>query len=261
MAAVFIAVALGELGEPAPMWQYAEVAHAEAERLHLPYPLMVIDATIVTWEAQAGRPDRAQELVRSVSEQSRQLRVTQAELGEVGAVVASQIWDGRAGEAAAITGALDIGYLPTTAATVALLHRAGRSEEALAFAASHRVDLEPDNWFSLINWALAAETALVTGDAALAASAYDLLAPFAGYTTSGRAPGSARSTPSSAWPRPPSATSCWPRGTPTTPPGCARSGRSRWSRAGCATSETGTGSELRPRGGTPPARDGRTRAG
>ncbi len=182
VAAVFTAVALGELGDPVPMRRHAEMAHDEAVRLHLPYPLMVVDATLVTWEAQAGRTDRVRELVESVTEQSRQLRVTQAELGELGAVVAAQVWDGRTDEAAALTGVLDIGYLPTVAATVALLARAGQRDEALAFAAAHHIDLEPDNWFSLINWAFAAEAASVTGDAALAAAAYDRLAPFAGYT-------------------------------------------------------------------------------
>ncbi len=182
VAGAFQTIGHGELGEPGPMRACAEATRAEAERLHLPYPHMVVDALLIPWEAQAGRLDRAAELVRSVREKTAQLRVLQAELGVVGAIVSLQIWNGQEAESAAVTALLEDEYLPTTAATVALLDRAGRPAEARAFADDHAIHLDQENWFSLLNWSFAAEVALVLGDTALAAAAYDLLAPFVGYS-------------------------------------------------------------------------------
>ena len=53
-----------------------------------------------------------------------------------------------------------------------------------AHAAEHPVVLDEVDWFSLMNWACAAEAALGLGDTELAAAAYEKLAPYAGRVAS-----------------------------------------------------------------------------
>ena len=67
-------------------------ARAEALRLHLPYPQMVLDALFVPWLAEDGRFEEAEELMASVRGLSGQLRIVQAALAEVGALTSIQIW-------------------------------------------------------------------------------------------------------------------------------------------------------------------------
>ncbi len=190
VARALTAVALGELGRPAEMWPLADETAADAERLHLPYPRLVLDSMRVAWHAESGRLDRARALAGELVLISRDLRMPQAALAEAGVTVAIQIWDGRQSDAAAITGMLEDEYLPTAATTISLLDRAGRTEEARSFAAEHDVELDQDNWFSVLNWAFAAQAAAVTDDRALATAAYDRLAPLATFhAAAGAGPG------------------------------------------------------------------------
>ena len=84
----------------------------------------------------------------------------------------------------------------TVAGVPAPARRPGRGAGARGRAP---VVLDQVDWFSLINWACAAEAALGLGDAELAAAAYEKLAPYAGRVASpGSGTRSDRSTPS--WP-------------------------------------------------------------
>lgn len=183
------AVALGELGEPGRMWPLAVQVAADAARLHLPYPHMVLDSMRVAWHVESDRLADGERLAEEVTTLSRELTMPQATLAEIGVVVAVQTWSDP-GAAAAITAMLVDEYLPTSAATVTLLERAGRHEEALAHLAAHPVDLGQDNWFSMLNWSCAAYVAAISGDAGLAAAAYERIAPYAGYhAAAGSGPG------------------------------------------------------------------------
>jgi hypothetical protein len=108
----------------------------------------------------------------------------QTEDAVAGAVVTLRLWQGRPEEVAPVLFALEDGPLPTTSTLLVFLIRAGRVEEARAHAASHPVDLSGDDWFSMLNWACAAEAALGLGDKDLAAAAYARLAPYEGRVAS-----------------------------------------------------------------------------
>jgi len=118
----------------------------------------------------------------SVRVLSGQLRIIQAALAEVGALTSIQMWKDQVAEVAAVLEVVEDEALPMVAAVVTMMFRAGMEDEARAFAAANVIDLDQDNWFSLLNWCSAAEAGLVLGDRALAAAAYDVLAPYAGHS-------------------------------------------------------------------------------
>ena len=61
MAATLTAVAHGECGHVPEMWAIAAEARAQAERLHLPYGLVVLDTLELPWLVMAGRFDEGEE--------------------------------------------------------------------------------------------------------------------------------------------------------------------------------------------------------
>ena len=71
--------------------------------------------------------------------------------------------------------------MPVTAIIIAMLLRSGRAEEAAAHYAAHPIDVSTDDWFSTLNWGMAAEVALAMDDHALAADVYARLAPYAAH--------------------------------------------------------------------------------
>lgn len=180
VADTLVAVALGESGRVAEMWELGRAARAEADRLHLPYCQLVLDALFVPWLVQAGRTQEAMAYVDNTVRLAREMRVGQAALAELGAVVSVYMWTGRNEELAGMMQLAEDEVLPMVAATTVTLDRAGRTDEAVEHARTHTVDLAQDNWFSMLNWCCAAEVALLTGDRELATATYDLLAPYAG---------------------------------------------------------------------------------
>jgi hypothetical protein len=182
VARTLAAVAHGELGQAEEMWRVALPARADAVRLHLPYPQLVLDALLVPWLAEDNRFDEAALMVESTRRLSGRLRLVQAGLAELGAVISLNVWRGQAAQVADLMELAQDDALPMEAATVVMMWRAGREDRAHAYAAAATFDLEQDNWFSMLNWACAAETALVLGDRDLAVAAYDRLAPFPGYS-------------------------------------------------------------------------------
>ena len=108
--------------------------------------------------------------------------------------------------------------MPVTAIIIAMLLRSGRAEEAAAHDAAHPIDVSTDDWFSTLNWGMAAEVALVTDDHALAADVYARLAPTPVTSARpGRATQPARSTPSWRSLRQPSENGAQATTTPTGP--------------------------------------------
>ncbi|MFN8192935.1 MAG: hypothetical protein U0R80_01465 [Nocardioidaceae bacterium] len=77
---------------------------------------------------------------------------------------------------------LEDGPLPATTTLTTYMLRAGQVDEARDYLAAHPADLDPVNWFSLLNWSCAAETAAGLEDRDLAARAYELLTPYAGLS-------------------------------------------------------------------------------
>jgi Bacterial transcriptional activator domain/AAA ATPase domain len=182
VSACLRAVALGELGRPAEMWRAVEVARVEAERLHIAYGLMVLENLLLPWLAMAGRFEECEATVQRIRELDAQIALEQSEDVTAGAFITLSFWRRDTGQAATMLQSMEGGPYPITATVVAFLFRGGEEERARAYYADHRIDLETDDWFSMLNWGMAAETALDVGDADLGAAAYAKLVPYVGMT-------------------------------------------------------------------------------
>ncbi|MDP3893387.1 BTAD domain-containing putative transcriptional regulator [Nocardioides sp.] len=175
-----MAVVLGELGRPEEMWRVIAEVEGEAERLRLPYALLVLDTLVIPWLAMAGRSTACARHVERLVGLGSQISLEQAREGQIGAMISQALWQGRASEAADLLGLLVGGPFPITGILVSALWRAGREEEARAFAAEHPFDLDPEDWCSMLAWCFAGESALYLQDGALGAATYARLAPYAG---------------------------------------------------------------------------------
>ncbi|WP_191908019.1 BTAD domain-containing putative transcriptional regulator [Nocardioides cynanchi] len=180
VSACLRAVAFGELGRPAEMFRAAEVARAAAERLRIPYGLLVIDNLLLPWLAMAGRFDDCAATFERIKALDAQISLDQSEAATAGAFVVVATWRGEAGEAAAILQSMEGGPFPVTATIVSTLWRGGQEDAARAHYAAHDVDLSPEDWFSLLNWGMAADVSLHLDDPVLADTAYARLLPHAG---------------------------------------------------------------------------------
>jgi DNA-binding SARP family transcriptional activator len=180
VSACLRAVVYAELGRPAEMFTAAELARREAERLRIPYGLLVIDNLLLPWLAMAGRFDECDATFERIKALDAQISLDQSEAATAGAFVVVATWRGDAGEAAAILQSMEGGPFPVTATVVSYLWRSGQEEQARAHYAAHPVDLSPEDWFSLLNWGMAADVSLHLADPALAADAYARLLPHAG---------------------------------------------------------------------------------
>jgi DNA-binding SARP family transcriptional activator len=180
VSACLRAVVYGELGRPAEMFAAADVARREAERLRIPYGLLVIENLLLPWLAMAGRFDECDAAFERVKTLDAQISLDQSEAATAGAFVVVATWRGDVGEAAAILQSMEGGPFPVTATVVSYLWRSGQEDAARAHYEAHPVDLTPEDWFSLLNWGMAADVSLHLGDASLAADAYARLLPRAG---------------------------------------------------------------------------------
>ncbi len=176
------AVALSELGRAEELWGAVAEARAEAERLRIPYGLLVLDNLVVPWLAMAGNRVAAQEALRRMREVAIRTGMEQADDAVGGSEVALALWGGDTRRMADAFAEMEGGPFPMTAVVAACLWQAGAEEEASAYLASHTIDLGPDDWFSPLNWGNAGLVALLSGDAALGAEVYARLAPLAGQS-------------------------------------------------------------------------------
>ncbi|HEY7717739.1 MAG TPA: BTAD domain-containing putative transcriptional regulator [Pedococcus sp.] len=174
----------GELGLVDRMWDSAAKARDLAERVRLPYGLLVLDGLELPWLAMAGRFEEAQAHMERIQRLDQQLSLPQSADATAGALVALMLWQGRSAEVATLLAALEEGPLPVTSSRLVFLLRGGEEAQARDLHARLPVSLEGDDWFSMLNWCAAAEAALWLGDRELAAAAYDRIAPFAGRSCS-----------------------------------------------------------------------------
>jgi hypothetical protein len=130
----------------------------------------------------AGRFDECEVIVERIRTLDAQISLEQSEDVAAGVLVTLALWRKVTDEAVAILESMEGGPFPISASVVAFLWRGGQEDRARAYYAEHPVDLETDDWFSLLNWGMAAEAALEMGDAELAAAAYAKLEPFAGMS-------------------------------------------------------------------------------
>ena len=175
------AVVAIQLGEIELMETLATVARRRAEAQRNLYALVVLDTLEVSWLSMRGEFERATEAAAHLQATGDKMGLAQQDDAVAGAVLSIQLWRGE------YDGLLDMlrsmregNVLPLDAGLLALLVRAGRLDEARAFRAEVDIDLGGDTWFSLLPWALGAESSLALGDRDLAATTYQLLAPHAG---------------------------------------------------------------------------------
>ena len=189
VAATMRAVALGELGRAAAMWDAARTAADAAERLHIPFGLLVLESLTLPWAAMAGDAGRvAGQLGRIVALQER-MALHESDDAVFVAQLAVVFWDvgpedavgpDAVGAMVAALAEADGPEVPLAGTAAALLLRRGDAPAARALLAEHPVRTGLDDPSSTLSWALAAEVALHLGDRTLAADVRGRLTPYAG---------------------------------------------------------------------------------
>jgi DNA-binding SARP family transcriptional activator len=174
----------GERGEVEQMWEAASTARAQATRLRVPYGLMLLEALELPWLAMAGRFDQAEGRLERLGTLLERMSVPQNHATLVGATISLRLWQGRGAELAAALDGLAEDPLPVISTIAAVLVRSGRVEAARELVARHPVQIQLDDWMSLLVWGTAAEIGAWLGDRALAAAAYEKLSPYAGMVAS-----------------------------------------------------------------------------
>ena len=177
------AVVAGELGLVEEMWEHSVVARDWAQRLRLPYGLIVLDSMELPWLAMAGRFDECVERMEDIVRLDQEMTLSQTEDATAGALMSLRLWQDRSLEVAPVLEQFaEHSVLPVTSTMLVFWLRAGEVERAREYADTHTVRVDDDDWFSMLNWCAAAEASLGLGDPAMASSAYERLAPFAGYS-------------------------------------------------------------------------------
>lgn len=168
-------------GEIELMEALAASARRRAEAQRNLYALVVLDTLAVSWLAMRGEFERATEAALHLQATGEKMGLSQQDDAVAGALLSIQLWRGEYdGLLTMLRSMRDDEVLPLDSGLLALLVRAGHLEEARALRAEVDIDLGGDTWFSLLPWALGAESALALGDRDLAAATYALLAPHAG---------------------------------------------------------------------------------
>jgi DNA-binding SARP family transcriptional activator/tetratricopeptide (TPR) repeat protein len=177
-------VALNELGRPAEMFEEIAVARAEAERLRIPYGLIVLDGLALSWLALAGRFDECDQILERIERLDAQMSLEHSGDAKASAYLSMLRWQGRDVELAQVLAEIAESPFPISAALAAATWRAGDHDAARTYAEAHPPEFGHDDWFTEFAWAHTAELALYLGDAELGKKVGDLLAPLAGESVS-----------------------------------------------------------------------------
>jgi len=169
-----------ETGRPADMWAEYPVVRTEAERLRLPFGLIVLDVLVLPWLAMAGRFDECHDLLAGIERLDAQMSLEQAGDAVASAMLSLARWQARTDELVPLFVEMAAGPYPVNASVAAMMWHAGREDDARTWLETHPPELDHDDWFSSLAWAHSAEVALYVGDAELGARVVELLAPFTG---------------------------------------------------------------------------------
>jgi hypothetical protein len=175
-------VACGEIGRVDEMWSLQAEAHERAERLRLPYALLVLDNLAIAWKAMAGEFEECERLLGELHRLAAQLSLPQTEDALAGAQMVVLAW--RRQEETILPWLLELaleGPMPSSVNYLQFLLRAGHRDAAIEWAVKHPPVIKRDDWFSMFFWGSAAEVAIGIDDADLGARAYGELAPYAGW--------------------------------------------------------------------------------
>lgn len=183
VCATLHAAVLSEVGRAEEMWTAIATARAAAQEQRIAFGELVLGGLEIPWHAMAGRFDECERLLAEIHELGHRLSHHNVEESAAASMLAICLWEGRPGEMVPVLEAFDETAYPFSASVAVYLWRAGEQDKARAVHAERGAPLDHDNDISLLAWAHAAELALYLGDPALAAGAYERLAPLAGLNT------------------------------------------------------------------------------
>jgi hypothetical protein len=175
------AIVLGELGCVDRMHAVLERACALAERLHLPYLLIVLGCLHAPWLAMRGRDAEAEAVLEQVRRLAETSSLPQSDDGVTGASLVVRVHQGdgpAVGEGLRALGQRS--ELPLTSVLCTVLLRLDLPDLARDVLAHSRIDLDQDDWFALLTWCTACEVAAGLGLPELGAEAYARALPYAG---------------------------------------------------------------------------------
>ena len=89
------AVVARELGLVEEMWEHAAVARDEAERLRLPYGLIVLDSLALPWLAMPGRFEECEERMADIRVRRPADDAWPSRGRHAGALMSLRLWQGR----------------------------------------------------------------------------------------------------------------------------------------------------------------------
>jgi DNA-binding SARP family transcriptional activator len=177
-------VALGELGRPAEMFEAIAEARAEAERLRIPYGLIVLDGLQLSWLALAGRFADCEEVLGRIERLDEQMSLEHSGDAKASAHLSMLRWQGRDAELLELLESIADSPFPLSSSIAAAKWRAGDREGAREYAAAHPPEFDHDDWFTQFCWAHTAELALYLEDEDLGRKVGDLLSANAGQSIS-----------------------------------------------------------------------------
>jgi len=177
-------VALNELGRPAEMFEEIVAARAEAERLRVPYGLIVLDGLALSWLALGGRFDECEQVLERIERLDAQMSLEHSGDAKASAYLSMLRWQARDSELVSVLETIADSPFPIASSLAAAMWRAGDRDQARAYAEAHPPELDHDDWFTRFAWAHTAELALYLGDADLGKRVGALMAPYAGQSIS-----------------------------------------------------------------------------
>ncbi len=156
-------------------------AREQAVRERHLYALLFLDGLEIPWLAMRGDFVRLDELLADMAKVHERTSVRQSGDALMGAMLMRIMWGRQEEELRAALSQIDgVTVMPVDTSVAALMCRVGRVDDAREYLEGRTIDLSPHWWFSTMVSALAAEAALYTGNAALAADAYASMTEFRG---------------------------------------------------------------------------------
>lgn len=176
----FRAIAGLETGRIAAMWRDVAEARRDAERLRLPYPLVVLNGIELPWRAMQGRFAEAEDLLAEAAALAARTSLPAKEYFVL-APVFVRLWQGRAGEFVPMVRAMyEAAPALATSLFLLVLVRAGQRDEVAAVLERGHWVPGGASWAGTFDLSVAAHAAYLAGKAQLAADVYQQLAPHAG---------------------------------------------------------------------------------